>query len=629
MALVTFTAATLPNPTSVGSEDVYRHYQTRDSFNDPLGSPIDHGYFVAGLDPNDDQNSTVQWILHTKDYRELPVYLLRKEYSESDTGLLDVSEKPSDKIQAESGRAFLRVALEKENVFSLEAESKATLEKLTFYSAPVEVELVTVGKEFIETQGVLDPSLARLLFKSDVAQIDLAVRKFAEDILDLDIGEQVRVLESSVPEVFPLDFVKVDRLLTSPVQTLADVTLTKLFFEHSLAVAVVGPKKVLAESQVDATFGVPEKLYADSGTVGVSVVKTAPKRVSTVDLPVEITDTKLLFLGTPVSVNVVYPDPKRESSDTFNISVIAGNKKYFSSSSSAMWHRVKRHWYEESQVTDIGSTTSPKYEESNQCLVDIFAIGTTIELEQQDWILLRHLGTEDWRFLSVLDESRKVVQENGALDDTSFQEVFLNSSSHDVFVNSDGRVERLVVHKDENKDQKLIEMYVEYVDGFPFRATTMAYDFYGVKYYNATQTYLQDGNGGIVGDDFDVTIDFIPSSGGVIKTGSDVEKGHLVYADSIGLGQKALGTSAASSRVIGFSTAKLAGPRSNMHKEGLMEDVLTGLTPGATYFLSDTVPGGIQTFPPTAPGSVLKKIGYALDTNQLWVDLSQPLVIRT
>jgi hypothetical protein len=44
---------------------------------------------------------------------------------------------------------------------------------------------------------------------------------------------------------------------------------------------------------------------------------------------------------------------------------------------------------------------------------------------------------------------------------------------------------------------------------------------------------------------------------------------------------------------------------------------LTGLTAGATYYLSATTPGGITSAPPAALGNVVQPIGYAVSSTTL------------
>ena len=58
----------------------------------------------------------------------------------------------------------------------------------------------------------------------------------------------------------------------------------------------------------------------------------------------------------------------------------------------------------------------------------------------------------------------------------------------------------------------------------------------------------------------------------------------------------------------------------------VLSNPFTGLTPGATYYLSPTVPGGITATRPTTPGQIVQVIGYAKDATCLVVNI-QPAVL--
>lgn len=51
---------------------------------------------------------------------------------------------------------------------------------------------------------------------------------------------------------------------------------------------------------------------------------------------------------------------------------------------------------------------------------------------------------------------------------------------------------------------------------------------------------------------------------------------------------------------------------------------LSGLTPGATYFLSATA-GGVTTTPPTTSGQIVQEIGFAASATVLRVNIQEPI----
>jgi len=54
--------------------------------------------------------------------------------------------------------------------------------------------------------------------------------------------------------------------------------------------------------------------------------------------------------------------------------------------------------------------------------------------------------------------------------------------------------------------------------------------------------------------------------------------------------------------------------------------LLSGLTPGAIYFLS-TVPGQVTTTRPTGANAIVQKVGVATSTTSLFFQPSQPIVL--
>lgn len=106
--------------------------------------------------------------------------------------------------------------------------------------------------------------------------------------------------------------------------------------------------------------------------------------------------------------------------------------------------------------------------------------------------------------------------------------------------------------------------------------------------------------------------------------------GQVVYIDSFGVLQAALADDISTGRVIGvlwdqddsFGTPcgiKAIGPVA----------AYTGLSVGTDYFLSDTVPGGLTSTPPTGTGHVVQKIGTAIDSDTLFVNVNTAPTIRS
>jgi len=60
--------------------------------------------------------------------------------------------------------------------------------------------------------------------------------------------------------------------------------------------------------------------------------------------------------------------------------------------------------------------------------------------------------------------------------------------------------------------------------------------------------------------------------------------------------------------------------------EGI-NNALTGLTPGADYYLSSTNPGEATTIPPTSTGNILQRIGKALSVKEMNFESSEIIEI--
>lgn len=106
--------------------------------------------------------------------------------------------------------------------------------------------------------------------------------------------------------------------------------------------------------------------------------------------------------------------------------------------------------------------------------------------------------------------------------------------------------------------------------------------------------------------------------------------GQVVYIDSFGVLQAALADDISTGRVIGvmwdqddsFGTPcgiKAVGPVA----------AYAGLTVGTEYFLSDSVAGGLTSTPPTGTGHVVQKIGTAIESDTLFVNVNTAPTIRS
>jgi hypothetical protein len=119
-----------------------------------------------------------------------------------------------------------------------------------------------------------------------------------------------------------------------------------------------------------------------------------------------------------------------------------------------------------------------------------------------------------------------------------------------------------------------------------------------------------------------------PSIAGV-PCGVGVFEGMPVYVDNLGDLQPANSSSISTSHVIGVVFEEIDSfGNCNIKTVGPVGGYV-GLTIGQKYYLSTTVPGGLQSTPPTGSGEVVKLIGTAINSTTLFVNTTQPLVVRS
>jgi hypothetical protein len=105
--------------------------------------------------------------------------------------------------------------------------------------------------------------------------------------------------------------------------------------------------------------------------------------------------------------------------------------------------------------------------------------------------------------------------------------------------------------------------------------------------------------------------------------------GQFVYIDGTGEFNAGLADDISTSDVVGVIVdVDSAGSPCIVKATGGLPAYFS-LTPGAIYYLSETVPGGLQTTVPTTPGNVIKRVGTAINETTLMIDLTQRLIIRS
>lgn len=91
--------------------------------------------------------------------------------------------------------------------------------------------------------------------------------------------------------------------------------------------------------------------------------------------------------------------------------------------------------------------------------------------------------------------------------------------------------------------------------------------------------------------------------------------GAWVRMTTSGIAVNGLADSTDNSNIIGVAEQKLSITSCVIRFLGLTSDIYTGLDVTKEYLLSDSIPGGMDTVPPTASGHVILKLGQPFSSS--------------
>lgn len=95
--------------------------------------------------------------------------------------------------------------------------------------------------------------------------------------------------------------------------------------------------------------------------------------------------------------------------------------------------------------------------------------------------------------------------------------------------------------------------------------------------------------------------------------------GHWVRMNGSGIAIRAQADSTVNSNVLGVIVAKLSATSCNVRVLGVTTEIFSGLDETLEYYLSETVAGEMETFPPTGPGSIILKLGQPFSMTRFFV----------
>lgn len=106
---------------------------------------------------------------------------------------------------------------------------------------------------------------------------------------------------------------------------------------------------------------------------------------------------------------------------------------------------------------------------------------------------------------------------------------------------------------------------------------------------------------------------------------STVTVGNIVRIDGSTY-VNALADNIDNAKIVGICVSKSDVNTCNVQITGFTDGIYAGLSTNTLYFLSDTIPGGLTTTPPTNPDSVVQLVGKPLSTSQLMLNITTALI---
>ena len=119
------------------------------------------------------------------------------------------------------------------------------------------------------------------------------------------------------------------------------------------------------------------------------------------------------------------------------------------------------------------------------------------------------------------------------------------------------------------------------------------------------------------------------TSGDVVSCDVSVSIGDAVYvsaSDTVDKASAEVGVGQTED-AMGIVVEKPTTTTARIIAAGVTPDIYAGLTPKATYYVSDTTPGAITDVPPTATGAKLQEVGIALSSTKLLVGIERTSAI--
>ncbi|CAN5462830.1 hypothetical protein BH20VER3_BH20VER3_00950 [soil metagenome] len=103
--------------------------------------------------------------------------------------------------------------------------------------------------------------------------------------------------------------------------------------------------------------------------------------------------------------------------------------------------------------------------------------------------------------------------------------------------------------------------------------------------------------------------------------------GDVVYISAADEAKKAKADASGTTNALALATGAISNGVSGAYQTDGILGGLTGLTPGAVYYLSDATAGLIASTAPSAGGSYVVRIGIAISTTELEIQIGRPILL--
>lgn len=103
--------------------------------------------------------------------------------------------------------------------------------------------------------------------------------------------------------------------------------------------------------------------------------------------------------------------------------------------------------------------------------------------------------------------------------------------------------------------------------------------------------------------------------------------GDVVYISAADTGKKAKADASGTKDAVALATGAISNGVTGSYQTSGVLAGLSGLTAGAVYYLSAATAGAMTTTAPSSAGQYVVRIGIAISTTELMIDIERPILL--